>query len=228
MAASRSRHTRARHNEGMRVRVRYPVASGAVIYKGTLVALLAGYAVPASDAAGRVVVGVAAEGADNTGGGDGALTIDVESGNAWLFAASGIVAADVGKVAYVADDQTVADAVGTAGVVAGVIEELDASGGAWVYVPPINAAILAGASAAIAGYLKQHAISADDIVAGYYDFSFPFTVAGFSATFRSAAGVPLATTDAAAINAGNVRISLAGTGAPALIATDVVAVVATA
>jgi hypothetical protein len=233
MAAAADRTTPCRHPEAARFLVSYPVATGVTIYKGTLVMILAGYANPAADTAGGIVVGVAEEHVANAGA-DGAVRILVGSANAWFLANSGIVAADVGKIAYVSDDQTVSDATGTNGVVAGVIEELE-TGGVWVNVPSTNALALSGVAAGIVGEtaaavgVKQHAIVAGDITVGYYDFTFPFTVAAFGATYRSATGVPLdGVTDAATINAGNVRISLAGTGAPALIATDVVAVVASA
>jgi hypothetical protein len=233
VAATADRTTPTRHPEAARLVVSYPVAADAVIYKGTLVALVAGYATPAADASGAIVVGVAEEARDNTDGEDGDIRVLVGSGNAYRFAGSSIVAADVGKTAYVSDDQTVQDAAGTHGIVAGVIEELESANVVWVYVPPTNALALTGAQAGALAPASvaviQHAITAGDITAGTYDMGFPFAVTAFSATYRSATGVPLdGVTDGAAIVAGDVQISLGGGSAPALIATDIVAVVATA
>lgn len=231
MAASANRTTPSRHPEAARLAVAYPVKGSTTIYKGTLVMLVAGYAQPAADATGGVVVGVADEKVVNAGS-DGDKTIVVNSGAAFQFTGSGIVAGDVGKVAYVTDDSTVQDAATTYGIVAGVIEQLESANVVWIYIPPTNALALTGvlqtALSSVAMGVAQHAIAAGDITATHYDFVFGFTVAAFSVTYRSAAGVPLATTDGATINAGNVRISLAGGGAPALIATDIVAVVASA
>lgn len=230
------RSTPCRHPEAARLLVSYPVAASSIVYKGALVMLDAGYAKTAAAASGVIVVGVAESTVDNSAGSNGTLSVLVSSGNAFRFVGSGIVAADVGKPAYLTDNQTVQDAVGTYGIVVGVIEELESANVVWVYIPPTNVLALTGVLAAAVATaaaapvaVMQHAIDAGDIVAGHYDFDFAFTVGAFSVTYRSAAGVPLdGVTDGAALNSGNVRISLAGTGAPALVATDVVAVVASA
>ncbi len=58
--------------------IAYPVAAGAHIFKGALLAVAAtGLAQAASDAAGLTFVGVAYESADNTGGAAGALAVRV-------------------------------------------------------------------------------------------------------------------------------------------------------
>jgi hypothetical protein len=137
-AATTDRATRIRHPEGSVHRVVYPVKGSTTIFKGTLVALTAGYLAPAADAAGAKVVGVAQEKVVNAGA-DGAKTCAVDSGAAWEFAASSVAAADVGKTAYVVDDQTVGDATGTNSIVAGVIEERNAAGTkVWVRIQPVT------------------------------------------------------------------------------------------
>lgn len=66
------------------------------------------------------------------------------------------------------------------------------------------------------------AITAEMITAGHKDIELPFTPTGFTVSYASATGVPLATTDGTAISGNALRVSLGGGGAPALIATDVV------
>jgi hypothetical protein len=235
MAAATDRMTPCRHPEAARLQVAYPVAADAVIWKGAMVMLVAGYAVPAADTAGGIVVGVAEHSMDNTGGDDGDIDVVCASGNAFRFVGSGIVAADVGKPAYVADDITVADATGTNGVVAGVIEELESANVVWVYIPPTNALALTGvlaaavaAAAAAPVAVMQHAIVAGDITAEEYVFTFPFTVGAWSVTFRSATGLALAATNLVTSTGATVTVALDAAGAPKLIATDVVAVTASA
>jgi hypothetical protein len=136
MAASADRKTPIRHSEGGARRTVYPVKATSQIYKGTMVCLNAGYAVAAADTSGFLCVGVAEE---NVLGGaaDGDKKINVLSGAAFRFAGASIVAADVGKTAYVSDDQTVADAAGN-GVVAGFVEELESTDVVWVYIGKVS------------------------------------------------------------------------------------------
>lgn len=114
-------------------RVRYPVGTAKTIYKGTMVMLVAGYAMPAADTAGGRVVGVAEEYVTNPGA-DGAKFVDVMCAGSWRFVGSSVAAADVGKVCYAADDITVADADPGNAVVAGVIEELESANVVWVRI----------------------------------------------------------------------------------------------
>lgn len=111
------------------------VAATKKIYKGTIVVLAAGYAAPASTALGLIADGRAADTVDNTTGGNGAARVTVEKG-CFRFGNSAagdlIGAADIGKTAYLVDDQTVAktDGTGTRSI-AGKIMDVDA-GGVWV------------------------------------------------------------------------------------------------
>lgn len=229
-AIAADRSTPCRHPEAARLLVSYPVAAASVCYKGALVAITAGYAASAVAAAGAIVVGIAEETVDNSAGLDGAKRVLVSSGNSFRLVGSGIVAADVGKPAYLADNQTVTDATGTYGIVVGVIEELEATDVVWVHVPPTNALAVAGLAAltpkSIA--LSQHAVTAGDITATGYDFTFPFTVAAFSVTFRDATGLALAATNLVTATGATVHVALDNAGAPKLIATDVIAVTASA
>ena len=82
------------------------VDADAVIYKGTLAGLVDGLAQEGAATAGFLTVGRAKESQDNTGGLAGDLTVDIEEG-IFPWASSGIAADDVGKVAFVVDNQTV-------------------------------------------------------------------------------------------------------------------------
>jgi hypothetical protein len=113
----------------------YPVAAGAVVHLGALVVLNGGYLEPGSEAVGLIAAGRAQQAADNTGGADGDLQVEVRRGVfLWENSAGAdeIVQADVGLDAYIVDDQTVAktDGGGTRSV-AGRIMAVDAEG-VWV------------------------------------------------------------------------------------------------
>lgn len=104
--------------------------AGAKIYAGALVALnTAGKAVPASDTAGLTVVGRAEITAES------GKMVTVKTG-CFLYensTSAAVTAAEVGKVCYVADDQTVAKTGGTNSIVAGLVYDIDKKG-VWVLV----------------------------------------------------------------------------------------------
>lgn len=96
-----------------------PVAASTTIYGGSIVALnQSGYAVPASAGQSLVIVGVAVAIADNSAGSAGAISVAIERG-VFSFnnssSTSAITDADIGRVVYAADDNTVAriSAIGT-------------------------------------------------------------------------------------------------------------------
>lgn len=106
------------------VLVGYKVAAGVVIFKGAMVGLnAAGYAVPAADAADLVFVGVAYDQCNNTSGGAGDKTVRVWKDGSFKFARAAAVQADLGKTAYVVDDNTVA-LTSSHNVAAGTIVEV--------------------------------------------------------------------------------------------------------
>lgn len=113
----------------------HPVAAAQKIYAGSIVMRdTAGNAVKGAPAAGQKALGVAQEQADNTGGAAGAIDVRVRLG-AFRFANDGTVTrADIGRLAYVVDDQTVAgnDNVGARSAL-GAILDVDAVG-VWVDV----------------------------------------------------------------------------------------------
>ena len=137
------------------------VAAAAKIFAGALVvANAAGYAAPGSTALGLKAVGRAEAQADNTGGANGAVTVEVRRG-VFKFANQAndkVTAAHLLSDCYIVDDATVAatDASGTrspAGIVVGVDSD-----GVWVavgtFAVPVAAAVAdidAAAGAAAAG-----------------------------------------------------------------------------
>jgi len=111
------------------------LAAAASIVAGQLVARnAAGNAVKADDAAGLVVIGRAEADADNTGGGAGDVSVLIKRGT-FRFdnsVANAIAADDIGKIAFVEDDEnTVAATGGTNNIPAGIIRRVDADG-VWV------------------------------------------------------------------------------------------------
>lgn len=113
-----------------------PVATNVKIYAGALVvANSGGYAAPGSVATTLTYLGRAEESVDNTGGANGAKTVQVRRRKAFKFknhAADAVTQAELGKLCYVVDDETVAKTHGTntrsaAGTVVGI--ETD---GVWV------------------------------------------------------------------------------------------------
>ena len=116
--------------------VSYPVAANTSIFKGSLVAVVAGFVVPAADAAGAAFVGVAHETKINTAstplpgqagqfaGAAGALSIRVEKTGSYVYAKPGAVAADRGKQAFVVDSGTVATAATANNVACGHVVDV--------------------------------------------------------------------------------------------------------
>ncbi|MHB8808960.1 MAG: hypothetical protein ACYC9M_02965 [Desulfobulbaceae bacterium] len=132
MALTADRDTPKR--EGQKLGV--PMAAGAKGYAGGIACLnAAGYAVPASTATTLKAVGRFNEQVDNATGQNGDLTAEVERG-VFRFknsaAADEITVAEVGTVAYLVDDETVAKTSGTnTRSRAGFIVDVD-SLGVWV------------------------------------------------------------------------------------------------
>lgn len=132
MALAADRNTPMKDGELIAV----PVAANAKIYAGALtVANATGYAAPGSTATTLTYLGRAEEAVDNTGGADGAKTVQVRRKKAFKFKNSGadaVTQAELGKACYIVDDETVAKTNGTgtrsaAGIVVGV-----EAGGVWV------------------------------------------------------------------------------------------------
>lgn len=114
------------------------VAAAVKIYQGGLTCLSAtGYATPGAVATTLVADGVALATVDNSAGGAGAVSVEVEKG-VFQFknsaAADAITIAEIGDDCYIVDDETVAKTNGTnTRSVAGKIVDVDAQG-VWVRV----------------------------------------------------------------------------------------------
>lgn len=128
-ALTKDRNTHSRDGEQFSL----PVAANAKIYAGGIVMLNAtGYATKGATATGQICAGRAEELVDNTGGADGAISINVRAG-VFKFANGGdITIAEIGDTCYIVDDQTVAKTDGTATrSAAGKVVGVD-SDGVWV------------------------------------------------------------------------------------------------
>lgn len=116
----------------------YPVAQKVKIFAGSLVCLDAtGYAVPASDAAGLKFIGVSRVYVDNTGGANGAASVEVMRDGIFDYAAADMGIDDVGKPVFIVDDQTVA-LTSTNNVGCGIISEVESATKVWVDIAPAN------------------------------------------------------------------------------------------
>lgn len=113
----------------------HPVKAGARIFAGALVCLdAAGWAVPGATAATLVTLGRAEAAVNNADGANGAAQVNVRRGTfRWANAgAEPVTRADIGKPAFVVDDQTVARTNGgNSRSAAGIIRNVDAHG-VWV------------------------------------------------------------------------------------------------
>ncbi|TFU26179.1 hypothetical protein [Thermus tengchongensis] len=112
-----------------------PVKANAVIRQGALVMVAGGYAEEAGPGTGKVALGVAQHGADNTGGADGAVSVEVRRGvfRFEVDPADPVGPADLGKDVYATGPNTVAK-TGTGRSKAGRLLKLDPGGYAWVEV----------------------------------------------------------------------------------------------
>lgn len=132
-AATKDRDAKFKISGDRRIRA-FPVAASTIIYKGTMVMLDAnGRAIPAAVAsgAGRPVVGVCREKADNSSGAAGAITVEVETGVVLMLndgTATIVSPTHLGQKCYVQDDQTVGIVATDAGPIAGIVEEVTSAG----------------------------------------------------------------------------------------------------
>ena len=132
VALTSERNTRARLGD-LRVE---PMAATVKIWGGSLVMRnAAGYLTKGATSTGCIGVGRAERTVDNTGAA-GAASIEYRIG-LFLFANSAagdlITIADIGKLCYIVDDQTVAKTDGTATRSrAGIVDGIEANGAVWV------------------------------------------------------------------------------------------------
>ncbi len=119
----------------------YPVAASTKIYQGAVVMInSSGFAVPAADAAGGKVVGIAEKTVDNSAGANGDLKVNCRRG-VFLLNATSITQAMVGTVMYVVDDNTIDDATGTNSIKAGRLVEFVTTTSGWVLIEPTGVGV---------------------------------------------------------------------------------------
>lgn len=132
MAATAARNTQTRQ---IRTQLSLPLKANAKVYEGCLVAVDAtGYLVNGATATSLIVMGIADTSVDNTGGADGALTVNVLCCQAYLgnSGSDAVTQAQVGSTVYMVDNDTVSKTNGTSTEsAAGVCTGLDANG-VWV------------------------------------------------------------------------------------------------
>lgn len=134
-AATADRKTRHRHTGRSFLG---DLKTNVKIYLGTLVAKDAnGWVLPAADVAAQVVVGVAQETVDNTGGANGAKKVQILTGVFEFTNAGGaIVQASKHGPCYVNDDNSVTTAaVAAQDIKAGTVDDFDATN-VWVRIAP--------------------------------------------------------------------------------------------
>lgn len=116
------------------------IAATTTVWNGSLTAANAnGELRPAADVANITVVGVAQRKMVNTTGAAAKCVPPAKvAAGCFKFATTGanaLTAADIGKNAYVLDDQTVVRQAGTVNnIVAGVVDSIDPDGGIWIKV----------------------------------------------------------------------------------------------
>ncbi|WP_085919087.1 hypothetical protein [Halomonas sp. CSM-2] len=118
------------------------VAASAQCFAGTIAVINGdGYTQPGTTATGLTAAGVFSYYQDNTDGADGDEVVEVERGNFCLDNSTGadeITRADIGKVCFIVDDQTVAKTDGTTTrSPAGIVDDVD-DAGVWVNIDPTN------------------------------------------------------------------------------------------
>lgn len=106
--------------------IKLPIAASTKIYQGSMVAKnTSGLAVPASVDNTLIIVGRARRTYDNSTGAASAFLVEIERG-VFYFASADVVAADVLKLCYALDDQTVSHTQGSSAA-AGRIIDVDPS-----------------------------------------------------------------------------------------------------
>ncbi len=131
MALTKDRNTPMMDGELINV----PITASTKIFAGSLVAANAtGFATPGAVATTLTYLGRAEEQVDNTTGANGDKTINIRRGKAFKFKnhTDAVTQADLGKVCYIVDDETVAKTNGTnTRSAAGIVVGID-SDGVWV------------------------------------------------------------------------------------------------
>jgi hypothetical protein len=123
---------KTKYREG--IEVDYPVKTTTKIYSGALVCVdNLGLAIPGADGANNKFVGVALEMVNNLGA-DGAKSIRVRRRGVFLFNATSIAQADVGKNMYLVNDNEFDESNPGVGVICGRLQKFVSSGQGWLSI----------------------------------------------------------------------------------------------
>ena len=115
------------------------VQASARVYQGSIVEIdAAGRVAPGTKAASKKYFGMAETGADNSAGAAGAKTVTVRRRPTVALKKTGTAA--VGKMGYLADDQTVTDASTGASKVGRIVADDAVGGGVWVDMADLEGA----------------------------------------------------------------------------------------
>jgi hypothetical protein len=121
------------YREGLELE--FPVKGATCIFGGSMVAVdSTGYAIPAANAAGLKLVGIAMEQADNRSGANGSLSIRVRTVGAFKFSATSITQANIGADMYVVDDQTFDDVDPGQGIKCGKLVKYVSATEGWIKI----------------------------------------------------------------------------------------------
>ncbi len=139
-ALTAKRETRTK---GTGRRQEFQVAAATTIFAGGMVCLnTGGFAVPAADTVNfSTVKGIAIATIDNSGGANGDLNVEVNSGILALMTGVAVVQGSLDLPSVrVSDDQTVALAGGQ-NIQAGIPVEIESANRVWVYIPEYGATL---------------------------------------------------------------------------------------
>ncbi len=128
----------------------YPITTGAVIYAGSFVNVITatGYAVPATDASGRVCVGIATKYASYA---NGDTEVEVVGVGTYLVKGAGTIAiTDEGAMAYIYQDDTIKTSGVTNYVAVGFVTKFVDTTHCWVRLQCPNPTATTAASVSIA------------------------------------------------------------------------------
>lgn len=138
-------------------RATYP-AGVDVLYNGGMACLnTSGYVVAAANTAGNRLAGVVDGQVDNSAGAAGDKNVVLHTDGEFLFKIAAATQADVGKMVWVSDDQTVTLTQGAPGVYAGEIRSIESATEVWVDITPAvrqvegNYRVLRGSLTAVTG-----------------------------------------------------------------------------
>jgi len=115
--------------------VNRPVAASVHCYSGAIGAVdAAGNANPAADTAGLKVIGTFQTEQNNTEGDAGDLVVNMDGRPQWITNSTGdaVTVAEIGRVVYVEDDETVCKVGGANHIPAGICKNIDATLGVLV------------------------------------------------------------------------------------------------